>query len=117
MNTLGKILVFINLLFSLVTGALIIMVFITRSQWQTGYNNLSVRLVRERESHIAAVSARNDLEGRKNEEIQQVKNELKATNDKLAQADVIANQDRDQATRRRGPEPTPPRRPSRSFTP
>ena len=40
MTVLGKILVFVNLVFSLVTGALIIMVFVTRSHWEAGYNDL-----------------------------------------------------------------------------
>src|SRR5262249_9485477 len=41
MTTLGKILVFANLVFSLVTGALIIMVFSTRTNWKSGYDKLN----------------------------------------------------------------------------
>jgi cell shape-determining protein MreC len=37
MTTLGKILVFVNLVFSLVTGALIVMVFSTRTNWYSGF--------------------------------------------------------------------------------
>jgi hypothetical protein len=87
MNTLGKILVFINLLFSLITGALIIMVFITRSQWQAGYGTLQARFVRERESHIATINARNDMAAKKEQEIQAVTNEKKGLADRLALAE------------------------------
>jgi hypothetical protein len=41
MTTLGKILVFVNLVFSLVTGALIIMVFVTRANWKSGFDKVS----------------------------------------------------------------------------
>ena len=63
MTTLGKILVFTLLLFSLLNSAFDVLVYITRTNWQTGYNGVASRLVRERESHIAAVNARNELEG------------------------------------------------------
>jgi hypothetical protein len=43
MTTLGKILVFVNLVFSLVTGALIVMVFVTRTNWKAGFETLKQR--------------------------------------------------------------------------
>ena len=52
MNTLGKILVFVNLIFSVVTGALIVMVFITRTQWEKGYRDVSAQLVGERSAVV-----------------------------------------------------------------
>lgn len=39
MTVFGKILVFLNLLFSVVTGALIVFVFTTRSNWVAAYND------------------------------------------------------------------------------
>src|SRR6266849_1599561 len=36
MTALGKVLVFFNLLFALVTGGLIVMVFLTRTNWKNG---------------------------------------------------------------------------------
>jgi hypothetical protein len=57
MNTLGKILIFLNLLFSLLTGALIIMVFITRTHWQEGYNRKVGELSRENANYLALVDA------------------------------------------------------------
>jgi hypothetical protein len=41
MTVLGKILVFVNLVFSLITGALIIMVFVTRTNWKASFDDLS----------------------------------------------------------------------------
>src|SRR5262245_33978944 len=41
MTVLGKILVFVNLVFSLITGALIIMVFATRTNWKAGFDDLN----------------------------------------------------------------------------
>jgi hypothetical protein len=43
MTVLGKILVFVNLVFSLITGALIVMVFVTRTNWKAGYEDLTKR--------------------------------------------------------------------------
>jgi hypothetical protein len=43
MTVLGKILVFVNLVFSLVVGALIIMVFIARTQWASEFKRLNDR--------------------------------------------------------------------------
>jgi hypothetical protein len=40
MTILGKILVFVNLIFSLATGALIIMVFVTRTNWEDGFQKV-----------------------------------------------------------------------------
>jgi hypothetical protein len=40
MTILGKILVFVNLIFSLVTGALVIMVYVTQNNWVDGFEKL-----------------------------------------------------------------------------
>jgi hypothetical protein len=40
MTILGKILVFVNLIFSLVTGALVIMVYVTQNNWVDGFDKL-----------------------------------------------------------------------------
>lgn len=44
MTVLGKILVFINLVFSLLAGGLIVMAFATRTQWATAYNDLAKKI-------------------------------------------------------------------------
>ena len=43
MTVFGKILVFLNLLFSVVTGALIVFVFTTRSNWVAAYNDAKTK--------------------------------------------------------------------------
>jgi cell shape-determining protein MreC len=43
MTVFGKILVFLNLLFSVVTGALIVFVFTTRSNWVAAYNDAKAK--------------------------------------------------------------------------
>jgi uncharacterized protein YxeA len=75
MNTLGKILVFINLLFSLTVGALIIMVFIARTNWKNGYEDMSQRYVREQANLVAERDARRKEVAQKNDEIQAVSND------------------------------------------
>lgn len=40
MTILGKILVFLNLVFSLITAALIVTVFVTRTNWRAGYEDM-----------------------------------------------------------------------------
>src|SRR3954447_6156852 len=69
MTTLGKILVVVNLVFSLVTGALIVMVYATRTNWhaeyvkrvdeqkalQANYKTLADRIEKERNEHNASL--------------------------------------------------------------
>ena len=45
MTVFGKILVFLNLLFSVVTGALIVFVFTTRANWVAAYTDAKERKV------------------------------------------------------------------------
>src|SRR5262249_5409530 len=62
MTTMGKILVFINLLFSLLTGALIIMVFITRTNWAAGYTQVDRERVHEHARAEKYLQEKNDSE-------------------------------------------------------
>jgi hypothetical protein len=68
MTVLGKILVFVNLVFSLITGALIIMVFVTRTSWRAGYEDLSKKYGTQQitiQSYIDQVVAKTkDVEAR-----------------------------------------------------
>jgi len=52
MTNLGKILVFVNLVLSLLVGALIISTYVNRTDWHTAYNKL------ENEMKIATQNAR-----------------------------------------------------------
>src|SRR5437868_3196032 len=44
MGVLGKILVFVNLVFSLLTAGLIIVVFTTRTNWREAYNKIDTNI-------------------------------------------------------------------------
>ena len=64
MTTMGKILVFVNLLFSLLTGALIIMVFLTRTNWAKGFDeaNRDLERMRANYANLAVVKAEGEAE-------------------------------------------------------
>src|SRR4051812_31210682 len=57
MTVFGKILVFLNLLFSVVTGALIVYVFTTRANWVTAYNDAKQKVVASEDKYNAEKSA------------------------------------------------------------
>lgn len=99
MTILGKILVFLNLVFSLVTGALIVMVFVTRTNWKAGFDRLNDyylvseanvdtyrKEARDIEKQIRALEER--LEREKDEhrrDVDEAKAKLDATERSLAQ--------------------------------
>jgi len=97
MTILGKILVIFNLLFSLVVAALLIMVYITRTNWADGFNKLKDRYdvananarayQTERDEAIAkADKATKDLQaevGKLNDRLTTAKNETQALQDQL----------------------------------
>ena len=70
MNKVGKILVFINLLFSIITGALIVAVFVTRTNWEKGYGNISKQLEGERAQHIITQEKASKLLDAQNKQLQ-----------------------------------------------
>src|SRR5262245_37139301 len=85
MTTMGKILVFINLLFSLLTGALIIMVFITRTNWAAGYAQVSRDLERERAKAENLFQAKNDMEAYDKKQLAIVEGQIDAFKKELQQ--------------------------------
>jgi hypothetical protein len=76
MTTLGKILVGLNLLFSLVVVAFIAMTFIPNTNWEAGYKGLEREVTKERNSHIAAVESRNKMEAQLNLQLKDAKDKL-----------------------------------------
>ncbi|HEV3205090.1 MAG TPA: hypothetical protein VGY77_11930 [Gemmataceae bacterium] len=86
MTTLGKILVIVNFLFSVVTGALIVMVFVTRTNWKAGFDEINTQnaiLKAERNSYVQAIEGiKNSHQG----EINKLKNELAQANNAAAKA-------------------------------
>ncbi len=88
MNKIGKILVFVLLLFSLITPALLVMAFVTRIQWQKAYSD-EVRDHRgDRLTLIAVTDERNKTVGEKNKQLEQAELELKR--DKTAIEEALA---------------------------
>jgi hypothetical protein len=79
MTTLGKILVGLNLLFSLVVVAFIAMTFIPNTNWEAGFNNLKTEVTKERNSRIAEVEAKNRMEAQLNLTIKDQKDKLDDT--------------------------------------
>jgi len=86
MTTLGKILVFVNFLFSVLTGALIIMVFVTRTNWKAGFDELVLQnkaLQANRTSYIDDIAKiKNEL----NDKIKNLNNQLDEEKKAVAKA-------------------------------
>ena len=62
MTAFGKILVFMNLLFSVITGALIVFVFTARANWKTAYDDAKVKAEAASAAYVAERTAHeNDL--------------------------------------------------------
>jgi hypothetical protein len=59
MTVVGKILAFVNLVFSVAVGALIILVYVTRTNWAEGYNKTKA-------AYDAAVASRDEYAQRAN---------------------------------------------------
>jgi hypothetical protein len=65
MTAFGKLLVFMNLLFSVVTGALIVFVFTTRANWKTAYDDAKVKAESAEKAYkFERASHENDLKGK-----------------------------------------------------
>jgi hypothetical protein len=88
MTVLGKILVIVNFVFSLVTAALIIMVFVTRTNWKASYDDLAKKYQAARASNDAYVK---EVENQKNTIIA-LEGAAKKARDELAAANATADQ-------------------------
>lgn len=93
MTTLGKILVFICFLFSVLTCALIVMAFVTRTNWSRGNDELGRALEQERNNRIAAEERGYLAEKSKSEGDVQKDNKIKL----LEQTGEILKAERDDA--------------------
>lgn len=76
MTTLGKILAFINLVFALLTGAFILMVFVTRTNWKAEYDLLQSRYKASHEQARTYLKEKEDLRNDKDNEIQKLRADL-----------------------------------------
>lgn len=96
MTTLGKILVFVNLAFSFITGALIIMVFVTRTNWKAGYDKLNAGITAVREENNTLKAQMKALLNEKDAAVQAAEGKTKAADAqvKLLQDEVKAAKDK-----------------------
>jgi septal ring factor EnvC (AmiA/AmiB activator) len=94
MGVLGKILVFVNLVFSLLTAGLIIVVFTTRSNWKDAYDKQSKNMAIVQASAQASEGAAAEQVRAKDGEMQRLKGEKKAADDARAktQEDLLKAQ-------------------------
>src|SRR5437867_1126374 len=92
MTTLGKILVFVILVFSFVTGALIVTAFVTRTNWKTAHDKLVKELAVVQADRKAWIADVDKIKNEKNGEIEDLKGQLKAA---IADRDQIKKQSDD----------------------
>jgi predicted nuclease with TOPRIM domain len=88
MNTLGKTLVFLNLIFSVLTGALIVMVFTTKTNWKSGYDRLSQAIQIERADKLKAVAEVEDKEAKLAKTVKDVQGQQDELAKKTAEAET-----------------------------
>ncbi|MFL5244572.1 MAG: hypothetical protein ACJ8FY_20930 [Gemmataceae bacterium] len=86
MTVLGKTLVFFNLVFSIITGALVLMVFSARTNWQVAAKKFESELQVAQASVQAYQKEANDASSAAAGRVEVVAKELKAAQDQLAQA-------------------------------
>jgi myosin heavy subunit len=86
MTVLGKTLVFFNLVFSIITGALVLMVFSARTNWQVAAKKFESELQVAQASVQAYQKEANDTRSAADGRVETVAKELKATQEQLAQA-------------------------------
>lgn len=89
MNTMGKVLAGLNLVFSLVTGWLIIMVFVTRTNYSEGYERKSREVDTINQTMAAKEQQADTRIAEKTKELDKVSTELKEALEKLNKAVVL----------------------------
>jgi DNA repair exonuclease SbcCD ATPase subunit len=91
MTILGKILVFINLVFSLLTAGLIVMVYTTRVNWYKAYNDQKAAVTVAQNNVTVAEANCNDEIKKRDAQYQQLKAEKdRASGDARSLADQLA---------------------------
>lgn len=87
MTAVGKILVFVNLLFSLIVGGFIIMVFIARTNWADGYKKVNEYYKASEADNATLRVAVQDIRAKTSQEIDKLNAEIKKLQDDLAVKD------------------------------
>lgn len=95
MTVFGKILVFLNLLFSVLTGALIVIVFTTRANWQVAYQDAKKKAEAaeaayktERDSHDNDLKQKEEATKSLLAQIASLQNDIQSANQKVVDAET-----------------------------
>jgi len=97
MSAFGKLLVFLNLVFSVVTGALIIFVFTTRANWVGAYNDAKVKAEAAEKAYKAERTAHDNDLRQKDATLKESEEQIKQLNNRVTAAQAEAQQARDAA--------------------
>src|SRR5688572_33219045 len=97
MTVFGKILVLLNLLFSVVTGALIVFVFTTRANWVAAYNDAKDKAVAAQTAHQAERTAHDNDRKQAEQTYTALAEENKKLETNLQAARLEAQAERDRA--------------------
>jgi hypothetical protein len=98
MTVFGKILVFVNLVFSLVVGGLVMMVYLTRANWEDAYKKSEASLVAARAEREQTVRERDDAKKEYETKLAALQKEVKDLNANLDIARREANTKADEVT-------------------
>jgi len=98
MTAFGKLLIFLNMIFAVATGALIVFVFSTRSNWVSAYNDAKQKVeLAEKAYKVEATSHQNDLK-QKDATIKGMEDQLRALDTQYKNALAEAENARKQAS-------------------
>src|SRR2546421_2863277 len=97
MTFFGRMLVFLNLVFSVVTGALIIFVFTTRANWAGAYADAKTKAEAAEKAYKAEKTAHDNDVKQKDATLKEMDEQIKQLNSRVATAQAEAQQGRDAA--------------------
>jgi hypothetical protein len=99
MTAFGKLLVFMNLVFSVITGALIVFVFTTRANWVGAYNDAKVKAEAAEKAYKSERGAHENSLKQKDAQVAGLQAEVTRLGNAVAAAQQEAQSARDLATR------------------
>jgi len=102
MTLFGKLLVFLNLVFSVVTGALIVFVFTTRANWVVAYNDDNAKVKTAESAYKAEKNAHDNDLRQKDAESAGYKEQVKQLTTAVETAQQEARSARELATKNEG---------------
>jgi len=98
MTAVGKIMVFINLLFSLVVAAFIVMVHIASTNWADNYKKLQVQYEATRAEALSVQAEAQEARNKATQDVEKLQGDMKKMRDDLAQKENQVKALNDQLT-------------------